>query len=114
MCDEHSMDDIAEHLRATGQVTRRQFGAMAAAGAALVATLPRAADAMEVKASDVTIKTPDGMAEAFFVAPATGKHPAVLVWVDAFGLRPAFRQMATRLAESGYAVLVPNPYYRTA
>ncbi len=113
MCDEHSLNDMTEHLRETGRVTRRHFGAMTA-GAALIATLPRAANALAIKGTDVTIKTPDGTAEAYFVAPTTGKHPGVLVWVDAFGLRPAFKQMADRLAESGYAVLVPNPYYRTA
>lgn len=113
MCDEHSLDDMTEHLRQTGPVTRRHFGAMAA-GAALIATLPRAANALAIKGTDVSVKTPDGTAEAYFVAPTSGKHPGVLVWVDAFGLRPAFKQMADRLAESGYAVLVPNPYYRTA
>lgn len=111
MCDQHSLGDMAEHLHATTGLTRREFGAAAAAVAAYAA-LPRVANAAEVKSSDVVIKTPDGEAEAFFVAPSGGKSPAVLIWVDAFGLRPAFRQMATRLAESGYAVLVPNPYYR--
>ena len=36
----------------------------------------------------------------------------VLVWPDILGLRPAFRRMGKRLAESGYAVLVVNPFYR--
>ena len=44
--------------------------------------------------------------------PATGTAPGVLVWPDIFGLRPAFRQMGKRLAESGYSVLVVNPFYR--
>ncbi len=108
MCDEHSLNDMAEH-----QVSRRSFAAMTA-GATLIASLPRAANAVDVKESNVVIKTPDGEAEAHFVHPASGKAPAVLVWADAFGLRPAFQQMAKRLAESGYAVLTPNPYYRTA
>ncbi len=56
--------------------------------------------------------TPDGTADCYFVHPATGTAPGVLVWPDIFGLRPAFRQMATRLAESGYSVLVVNPFYR--
>ncbi len=51
-------------------------------------------------------------ADAYFVHPAKGAAPAVLVWPDVFGLRPAFRQMGKRLAESGYAVLVVNPFYR--
>jgi hypothetical protein len=62
--------------------------------------------------SDVTIKTPDGECDAYFVAPTTGAHAAVLVWPDIFGLRPAMRQMGKRLAEDGYSVLVVNPFYR--
>jgi carboxymethylenebutenolidase len=67
-----------------------------------------------VKGRDVTITTPDGSCDAYFVAPASGRHPAVLVWPDIYGLRPAFRQMADRLAASGYAVLTVNPFYRSA
>ncbi len=63
--------------------------------------------------SEVSIPTPDGACDAYFVHPAAGKAPAVLIWPDIFGLRPAFRQMGKRLAESGYAVLVVNPFYRT-
>jgi len=68
---------------------------------------------MDTADSEVEIKTPDGTADAYFVHPASGKYPAVLVWPDIFGLRPAFRQMGKRLAESGYSVLVVNPFYRT-
>jgi carboxymethylenebutenolidase len=75
--------------------------------------LPRAAHAVDVKESDVTIKTPDGECDAYFVTPTTGAHAAVLVWPDIFGLRPAFRDMGKRLAESGFSVLVVNPFYRT-
>ena len=111
MCEEHSLNDMIDHLRATGaDLSRRSFGLLAAG--AMMATLPRAANAVDVKEQDVEVKTADGVADAHFVAPSAGKHPAVLVWVDAFGLRPAFRQMGKRLAESGYAVLIPNPYYR--
>ena len=74
--------------------------------------LPRVANAVTVTSSEVSITTPDGTCDAFFVHPATGQSPAVLVWPDIFGLRPSFRQMGTRLAESGYAVLVVNPFYR--
>jgi carboxymethylenebutenolidase len=74
--------------------------------------LPRAAHAVDVKESDVTITTPDGQCDAYFVAPTAGAHAAVLVWPDIFGLRPAFRQMGKRLAEEGYSVLVVNPFYR--
>lgn len=114
MCDENSLNDMNEHLRATGaDMTRRKFGLLAASSA-MLAALPRAANAVDTKDQDITVKTPDGTAEAYFVHPASGKAPAVLVWPDAFGLRPAFKQMAKRLAESGYAVFVPNPYYRVA
>jgi carboxymethylenebutenolidase len=61
----------------------------------------------------VTVTTPDGTADCYFVHPSSGTAPAVLVWPDIFGLRPAFRQMGKRLAESGYSVLVVNPFYRT-
>jgi carboxymethylenebutenolidase len=108
MC-EH--DDLQDFARRAG-LTRRQFGAITL-GAGLVATLPKAANAAETQGADVEIKTPDGTADAYFVHPAKGKHPGVLIWPDIFGLRPAFKQMATRLAESGYSVLVINPFYRT-
>jgi carboxymethylenebutenolidase len=78
-----------------------------------VAALPRLANAAETKGAHVEIKTPDGAADAYFVHPAKGKYPGVLIWPDIFGLRPAFKEMATRLAESGYLVLVINPFYRT-
>jgi carboxymethylenebutenolidase len=109
MCE---LDDLAEFARRTGELTRRRFGAMAL-GAGLVAALPKLANAAETKGQDVEIKTPDGTADAYFVYPAKGKYPGVLIWPDIFGLRPAFKEMATRLAESGYSTLVINPFYRT-
>jgi carboxymethylenebutenolidase len=81
-------------------------------GAGLVSLVPAGAYAADTTGADVDIKTPDGTCDAYFVHPAKGKHPAVLIWPDIFGLRPAFKQMATRLAESGYSVLVINPFYR--
>src|SRR5690606_36318291 len=86
-------------------------GALAAA-MGVMTMLPRAAHAVDVKESDVTITTPDGQCDAYFVTPTTGAHAAVLVWPDIFGLRPAFRQMGKRLAEEGYSVLVANPFDR--
>jgi carboxymethylenebutenolidase len=112
MCDNDSIQDILEYNRRTGGLSRREFGALTL-GAGLVSALPAVANAAETKDSEVEIKTPDGTADAYFVHPATGKHPGVLIWPDIFGLRPTFRQMAKRLAESGYAVLVVNPFYRT-
>jgi carboxymethylenebutenolidase len=109
MCEN---DDLDEFARRSNEVTRRQFGAMTL-GAGLVAALPRLANAAETSGQDIEIKTADGTADAYFVHPVKGKHPGVLIWPDIFGLRPAFKQMATRLAESGYSVLVINPFYRT-
>src|ERR1700680_5060231 len=74
--------------------------------------LPQVADAALVTETDVTVTTPKGAADCYFAHPASGTVPVVLVWPDVFGLRPAFRQMGKRLAESGYSVLVPNPFYR--
>jgi carboxymethylenebutenolidase len=109
MCTENTEADLD---RAGMPVARRSFTALAGVGA-LAAALPvRAMAAKPVKGRDVTIKTDDGTCDAYFVAPAEGKHPGVLVWPDIRGLRPAFRQMADRLAAEGYAVLTVNPFYR--
>src|SRR6202045_1678052 len=110
MCDrDHSAED-QERYEAGGLITRKQFGVMLAAGVAML--LPGVANAVAVTESDVTVKTPDGMADCYFVHPSAGTAPGVLVWPDIFGLRPAFRQMGKRLAESGCSVLVVNPFYR--
>ena len=111
MCDQDHFDDDTRDFEARGMVTRRQFGALLAAGVAMA--LPRVVNAVAVTDGDVTIKTPDGMCDAYFVHPAGGTAPGVLLWPDIFGLRPAMRQMAKRLSESGYAVVVVNPFYRT-
>jgi carboxymethylenebutenolidase len=110
MCDQDHFDDDLKDYEARGMVTRRQFGVLLGAGVAMM--LPKVVDAVAVTESEVTIKTPDGTCDAYFVHPATGTAPGVLVWPDIFGLRPAFRQMGKRLAESGYSVLVINPFYR--
>ncbi len=86
---------------------------MVTAGIGAALLLPRSAHAVEVADNDVEIKTPDGVCDAYFVTPTAGAHAAVIVWPDIFGLRPAFRQMGKRLAESGYSVLVVNPFYRS-
>jgi carboxymethylenebutenolidase len=92
-------------------VTRREFGVLVAAGVAM--GLTKVVNAVAVTDMEVTIKTPDGNCDAYFVHPTTGTAPGVLVWPDIFGLRPAFREMGKRLAESGYSVVVVNPFYRT-
>jgi carboxymethylenebutenolidase len=110
MCDQHFEDDMKDYV-ARGAVTRRQFGALSI-GAGMAFLLPRAANALAVTESEVKVKTPDGVADCYFVHPSTGAHAGVVVWPDILGLRPAFRQMGKRLAESGYSVLVVNPFYR--
>jgi carboxymethylenebutenolidase len=111
MCDQDHFDQDREQFEARGLVTRKQFGMMLGAGVAMM--LPQVANAAAVTESEVTVTTPDGSADCYFVHPASGTAAGVLVWPDIFGLRPAFRQMGKRLAESGYAVLVVNPFYRT-
>jgi len=110
MCDkDHFAESVAEY-EARGLVTRRQFGVLLAAGVAMM--LPEVANAQATGDRDVQIKTPDGTADGYFVYPAAGTGAAVLIWPDIFGLRPAMRTMAKRLAQSGYSVLVVNPFYR--
>jgi carboxymethylenebutenolidase len=110
MCDQDHFEDDRQEYEALGQVTRRQFGVLVGAGIALM--LPQVANAVAVTEADVTVTTPDGTADCYFVHPASGTAPGVLFWPDIFGLRPAMRQMGKRLAESGYSVLVVNPFYR--
>ena len=110
MCDQDHFDEDLKEYHARGWVTRRQFGALVGAGIAMM--LPKVVNAVAVTESDVSVMTPDGTADCYFVHPSTGTAPGVVVWPDIFGLRPAFRQMGKRLAESGYSVLVVNPFYR--
>lgn len=110
MCDQDHSEEDCRDYEARGLVTRKQFGLMLGAGMSMM--LPQTANAVTVAESDVNVKTPDGTADCYFVHPATGTAPGVLIWPDIFGLRPAFRQMGKRLAESGYSVLVVNPFYR--
>lgn len=104
MCDLNDQEELKKY-------TRRDFGTLAAS-AGLLTALPGVANAVGVAEREVMITTPDGSCDAYFVAPTSGAAPGVLVWPDVFGLRPAFRQMGRRLAESGYSVLVVNPFYR--
>jgi carboxymethylenebutenolidase len=110
MCDQDHFEDDKLEYEARGMVTRRQFGAMLGAGVAMA--LPAVVGAVAVTEADVTIKTPDGECDAYFVHPTTGSAPGVLYWPDIFGRRPAAQQMGKRLAETGYSVLLVNPFYR--
>ncbi len=95
------------------ELTRRDFVTMTVA-AGLAAAAGSDLTAQQVVEKTVEIKTPDGTCDAAFIHPASGAHPAVIIWPDAFGLRPSMRDMAKRLAADGYSVLVPNPFYRVA
>jgi len=111
MCDQDHFDEDAREFEVRGLVTRKQFGVMLGSGVAMM--LPKVNGAVAVTESNVNVTTPDGTADCYFVHPTSGTAPAVLMWPDIFGLRPAFRQMGKRLAESGYSVLVVNPFYRS-
>ncbi len=111
MCDDRTVADNNEYLRSR-KLTRRQFGAVSA-GVGLAMFWPRAANARQVTQANIDVTTPDGVADCYFVHPSSGTHPGVLIWPDAFGLRPAMMQMGSRLAESGYSVLAVNQYYRS-
>jgi len=100
-------------LESQNDLSRRDFVAMSIAAGLAAATGATAAQGT-VTERNVEIKTPDGTCDAAFIHPASGSHPAVIIWPDAFGLRPAMRDMARRLAGDGYSVLVPNPFYRAA
>lgn len=113
MCDLDTQKDVDALLARKGDMTRRRFGKLSAA-VGLAMMLPPVANAQDVVEADVNVPTPDGVADCYFVHPATGRHPAVIVWPDILGLRPAFRAMGKRLAQSGYSVLVVHPFYRDA
>jgi carboxymethylenebutenolidase len=126
MCDDDSFDDMLAYRLRADTLSRRGFGALTL-GAGVASLLPLACKASDPQApttaagsapatteAEVSIVTPDGTCDAYFVHRATGADPAALIWPDIFGLRPAFRQMGKRLAEAGYAVLVVNPFYRTS
>ena len=113
MCDEDTVIESNSYLAQGTKMGRRDFNKLAV-GAAAILMLPPVANALEVVGHDVMVNTPDGDADCYFVHPAKGKHPGVIIWPDILGLRPAFRLMGERLAKSGYSVLVVNPYYRSA
>ena len=110
MNKKHDSEKLHE---AVADLSRRDFIALSVA-AGLAAAAGSAFAAQPVVETEVTIKTPDGTCDAAFIHPSTGSHPGVLIWTDAFGLRPAMRDIGKRIAAEGYSVLVPNPFYRVA
>lgn len=115
MCDDFTAEQEEEALAARG-LNRREFAAIGAATVIAACTAPDslAKGGPALKEAMVSFKTDDGTADAFFVHPAKGKHPGVIMWPDIAGLRDAYREMARRLAGAGYAVLVLNHYYRSS
>lgn len=95
-------------------LSRREFVTMSVAAGLAMATGSAGAAELPVVESEVQVKTPDGVCDAAFIHPTSGSHPAVIVWPDAFGLRPSMRAIGKRIAAEGYSVLVPNPFYRVA
>src|ERR1700735_393198 len=124
MCDDDSFDDMVAYRLRAELLSRRGFGSLSL-GAGLASLLPigckseGAAPAPTVPAStgvattesDVSITTPDGACDAYFVHPTNGTAPAVLVWPDIFGLRPAFREMGKRLSQCGEGALAEGPLF---
>src|SRR5215510_12148152 len=104
--------DPEERDESSNELSRRDFVAMSIAAGIVAAAGGASAADMPVTETDVDIKTPDGACNAAFIHPTTGSHPGVIIWADAFGLRPVMREMGRQLAKEGYSVLVPNPYYR--
>ena len=113
MCDELTEKDNEQYLLKSSNINRRDFSKMGAA-AILMTMFPAVAFAESMVESTVELSTPDGTADCYFVHPASGKHPGVILWPDIKGLRPTYTAIAKRLAASGYSVLVVNPYYREA
>ena len=118
MCDEITERELDEYLKRKA-ITRRGFTAGASAAVASTSLiLPACATPVEtgemiLTETDVMVPTPDGQADGLFIHPSEGAHAAVIIWPDIHGVRPAFFDMARRLATSGYSVLAMNPYYRT-
>ena len=107
------MRDSVEPGELSRDISRRDFIAVSAAAGVAAMVVPASA-ATEVVETDVEVKTPDGICDAAFFHPKSGAHPGVIIWPDAFGLRPSMRGIGKRISAAGYSVLVPNPFYRVA
>lgn len=113
MQDDNNRTSNQEQTDIPDYPSRRDFVTLSIAAGLAVAAGSASAQS-QVTETNVTIKTPDGTCDAAFIHPTTGAHPAVIIWPDAFGLRPSMRDMGRRLAAEGFSVLVPNPFYRVA
>src|SRR3982074_2748702 len=110
-------DDKKDHERkdeSMSDLSRRDFVALSLAAGLSAAADSASAAELPVGETSVEIKTPAGTCDAVFIHPTTGSYPGVLIWPDAFGLRPSMRNIGKRIAAEGYSVLVPNPYYRVS
>src|SRR5215475_1232345 len=103
-----------EKTESSNDLSRREFVTMSVAASIAAAAGSASAADMPVTETIVEIKTQDGTCDAAYIHPTTGSHPGVVIWPDAFGLRPAMRDIGKRIAAEGYSVLVPNPFYRVA
>ncbi|MEP1230648.1 MAG: dienelactone hydrolase family protein [Litorimonas sp.] len=110
MCDIFTEQDNETFLKSNG-LDRRGFNKTVTI-ASLAAMLPMTACAQTITEKTVQVTMADGVSDCYYVAPSSGQHPAILMWPDIKGLRPAFKVMGKRMAENGYAVLVVNPFYR--
>lgn len=114
MCERDQLDEWTRGAPFDWTVSRRQFALGGLGALAACASGSAGGGSGELAEERVRVITADGTTDAFFVRPARGRHPAILTWPDVAGLREAFEVMARRLAAQGYAVLVVNPYYRSA
>ena len=110
---EDDKSDPTPNPESPSDLSRREFVTLSLAAGLGAATAVSGAE-LPVVEENVAVKTPDGACDAAFIHPTTGSYPAVIIWPDAFGLRPAMRDIGKRIAAEGYAVLVPNPFYRVA
>ncbi len=114
MCNDFTEQENESFERAGGRINRRDSSLLGTA-AIFAAMYPGLAHAEKaVTEIEVEVTMAQGTSDCYFVHPAEGKHPAVLMWPDIRGLRPAFKAMGKRLAMAGYSVLVVNPFYRDA
>ena len=105
----HQQDD-----ESVSALSRRKFVALSLAAGVGSGARPAFGENLAVTATDVLVKTPDGVCDAAFFHPVKGSHPGVLIWPDSSSLRPALRELGRRTAAEGYSVLVPNHLYRMA